>query len=322
METLKVSICITVFNEERTIAPLLDSLLAQTKNPSEIVIVDGGSNDNTVQIIKHYQKKDKRIRLLMELGTVAHGRNVAIDLSHYTIIAHTDAGCVAEKDWLQKLTEPFKHKEIDLVAGFYKMQAKTSLQTAMNVYHGVPPERFDATGFLPSARSVAFRKKVWEEVGGYSEKLDKAGEDTLFIYEAIEKGFKIARVKEASVVWNEPGNLSFWDSTKKFYQYAKGDAQAGIWWHPQMQLSTHNIKISAIFVRYFLGLLLLMMSFKNISFLALLFFGFSLYLAWSIFKWRDVITELKARIWLPIIQISSDLAVMAGFTVGIIKIRK
>lgn len=316
MEPIKVSVCITVFNEEKAIAQLLDSLLTQTKKPSEIVVVDGGSNDNTAQIIRHFQKKDKRIRFLVEPGSVAHGRNTGVEVARFPIIAHTDAGCVARKDWLERLCQPFRHKEVGVVAGFYEMPAKTPLQKAMNVYHGVPPERFDATSFLPSARSVAFRRSVWEEVGGYSEKFDKAGEDTLFIYEVIKKGFNIVRVKEAIVDWEESADLSFSDSIKKFYQYAKGDAQAGIWWHPKKQLATHNIKISLIFIRYLLGLFILFLSLTDTRFFVFLLFSFFVYLAWPVFKWRAVIYDFRARVLLPLVQISSDLAVMAGFISG------
>ena len=49
---MKVSVCITVFNEEGSIGELLDSLLKQTKKPGEIVIVDGGSKDKTVDVIR------------------------------------------------------------------------------------------------------------------------------------------------------------------------------------------------------------------------------------------------------------------------------
>jgi len=313
---MKVSVCITVFNEQETIGKLLDSLLFQTKKPKEIVIVDGGSKDKTVQRVKHYQKKDKRIKLLIEPGNVAHGRNTSIEVARYPIIVHIDAGCTARADWLEKITSLFKHREIDVVAGFYKMKAAYSMQKAMNVYHGVVPERFDAITFFPSARSFAFRKKVWEEVGGYNEKLEKAGEDTEFIYKIIRRGFKMAKVMEAQVLWNEPAEFSFKDSLKKFYQYAKGDAQAGIWLHPKRQVAAHNIKISAVFVRYFLGFALLIFSIRNPALFVALVLLLLLYIFFPIFKWRDVIGDWKARAWLPVIQISSDAAVMAGFIYG------
>ncbi len=77
----------------------------------------------------------------------------------------------------------------------------------------------------------AFSKKVWQDVGGFDDSLTLSGEDTKFFYSALEKGFKIKRVKNALVDWVEPEHFGFKDF-KKFYYYAKGDAQAGIWWHP------------------------------------------------------------------------------------------
>src|SRR3989304_5681633 len=106
---MKLSVCITVLNAEGLIAPLLQSILSQSKKPNEIVIVDGGSKDNTVEIIKHFQKKNKSIRLLLEKCLRARGRNLAVEISNNDIIAMTDAGCIAQKDWLEKITAPLVH---------------------------------------------------------------------------------------------------------------------------------------------------------------------------------------------------------------------
>ena len=64
---MKTSVCLTVFSEEKSVSDLLGSLLIQTKKPDEIVIVDGGSIDKTVDILRHFQKKDSRIRVLSKM---------------------------------------------------------------------------------------------------------------------------------------------------------------------------------------------------------------------------------------------------------------
>ncbi len=314
---MKVSVCITVFNEERSIGGLLDSLLGQTRKPDEIVIVDGGSQDKTVGIIKDYQKKLRQIRLIIEPGSIAQARNLSIKSARSSLIAQTDAGCVAKKDWLEKLIAPLKQKEIDFVAGFYQMIASSPFGQAIAPFHGIPAKRFDANSFLPSARSMAFKKKVWRRVGGYSEKLDRAGEDTLFVYNVLKKGFKIARVKKAIVYWQLP--KTFGQSLRKFYNYAKGDAQAGIWWHSQQRFASHNIKISLIFARYLFALLLLIFSLRFSCLLSGLVVLLILYLLWSIWKMQDVVMDWRAKLWLPTIQITSDLAVMTGFIIGTIE---
>ena len=216
---------------------------------------------------------------------------------------------------MKKITKPFENREVDFVAGFYHMTGDSSLQKAVAPLHGVPPERFDVNKFLPSARSMAFTKKVWQEVGGFNEKLERAGEDTLFNYKVLQKGFMMVRVKSAIVYWEVP--KIFKESMQKFYIYAKGDAQAGIWWNPAQRLATHNLKILTIFIRYLIGLLFLILSFRYNSLSAYLLVSLAVYLFFSIYKMRDVVKDWRSRAWLPIIQICSDVVVMGGFISGL-----
>ena len=58
---MTISLCITVFNEEKYITALLESIVSQTKQPDEVIIVDGGSTDKTVALIKPYQSKIKNL---------------------------------------------------------------------------------------------------------------------------------------------------------------------------------------------------------------------------------------------------------------------
>src|SRR3990170_1428898 len=314
---MKVSVCITVLNEEGSVGELLDSLLSQTKKPDEIIIVDGGSKDKTVELIRHYQKKDKRIRLLIEKGSTAHGRNTAIKTAKFPVIASTDAGCVAKRNWLEKITEPFKYQNVGLVAGFYEMEAQNPMQEAMNIFHGITPKMYDPIKFLPSARSVAFKRSVWVDVGGYSEKFEKAGEDTEFFYRLVKSSVKIVRVKEARVEWRETATFTLADSIKKFYQYSYGDAQAGIWWHPEKRLASHNIKISLIFLRYAFGLIFLLLSIVNPKILLILLILVVLYILWPFQKVYFLTNSWRAGFWGIPLQFIADFSVMAGFARGI-----
>jgi glycosyltransferase involved in cell wall biosynthesis len=311
---MNVSICITTFNEEGSVGALLDSLLAQTKKPDEIIVVDGGSTDKTIEIISHYQKRFGGIKLLKEKCSRAKGRNLGVELARNQIIAITDAGCLAHKDWLKNITEPFNQDRVDISAGFYKMIGQNDKQKVMSIFLGVTPRHFDIN-FLPSTRSMAFRKSAWEEVGGFPEGQGNSAEDTDFNYKAVKLGLKYARVKSAVVEWGMP------ESIKVFFQkieaYAKWDIQYGIWWHPTQALASHNIKALLVLLRYLFATTLLILSFwyTTLPYLLVLIF---LYL---IFSFRKIFVEFgdwRLALWGPVVQITTDFAVISGFVLGIL----
>lgn len=322
---MKISFVSTVFNEEKTIDIFIESLFRQTTMPDEIIIVDAGSRDNTVKKMKNDLTSARirgsgksKLKIFVKPNlTIAQGRNFGIERATGEVIAMSDAGCVLHKDWLEKITKPFIKNDPDIVAGFYRMTGSSSIQKVLSVYLGIPSQKFDTERFLPSARSVAFKKSLWQKLGGFDEKLDRAGEDTLFNYQAIRAGAKFIRVKNALVDWEVPKGLR--EGFKKFYVYAKGDIQAGIWWHPTQRGSTHNIKIFSIFLRYIIGFTMFVFSFQYEILGRVLLAAILFYLVWTIWKMRYLVTDYKTRLWLPIIQIISDIAVLSGTSMGILR---
>ena len=311
---MNISICITVLDEEGTIAPLLDSLLNQSKKAKQIIIVDAGSSDKTVEIIRHYQQKEGRVKLLVEPCNRGRGRNLAIEIAKGDIIAMTDAGCIADKNWLKKLTAPFATGRVDVSAGFYKMTANNSFQKAEEVYLGITPNNF-GYDFLPSTRSVAFTKKIWEQIGGFPEDTGGVAEDTVFNYKLIKSSAKLSRVKDATVEWGMPDNLKdfFW----KIFGYAKGDVKSKIWVFPGKGVMSHNIKALLVLIRYVLVLVFLILTLKFQLPLAYLGILFLIYLIWAFRKIYLAFGDWKTALWGPVLQITSDFGVMGGFLKGL-----
>lgn len=310
---MKVAVCVTVKNEEASISGLLDALLTQSKKPNEIVIVDGGSTDKTVEIIRHYQQKDSRIKFFGGEFSPAQGRNYAVEIAKTPIVAMTDAGCIPQRKWLARIIEPFKNKNVEEVAGFYKMMGDSPLQKAAKVFLGVTSRKFDI-GYLPSGRSIAFKKSLWEKVGGFPENLPKTAEDTVFNENVARAEAKVARVKNALVEWGVPDNLQL--IITKMYNYAKGDAKSKLWITKSKGLMSHNIHSLSVFGRYLLFLLLLVGIFnKQVSPIWLIL----ILLIYSFWAFRKVYLEegnLLAGVWGVVLQYAGDFAVMAGFLSG------
>lgn len=313
---MKVSVCVTVYNEEDSVGKLLESLVHQSRKPDEIVIVDSKSTDSTEEIIKRFKSKHnfKNIKLIVEKCSRAEGRNLSIKHAKHNIIVMTDAGCVAKKDWLENITNSFSETSTKVVAGFYDMTGERSIQKSAKVFLGVLPEQFNEN-FLPSTRSIAFRRCVWKEVGGFPEKLDDTAEDTVFNLRLLNYNVKILCVKDARVEWVMPTH--FKEIAHKMYSYAKGDARAGVVKFPSKGISSHNIKVILKLLRYIFFILLLILGLRmNYIFIFLLVFLLLLYSLYSFYKVFKKTGIIFAGLWGIVLQYTSDLTGIWGFVVG------
>ena len=141
---MKIAFIATVCNEEKTIKPFLESVLAQSRPPEEIIIVDAGSTDGTLKILKKYQQKSSMIRIIeLKNANRSIARNQAVKLAKNKLIAVTDAGCVADKHLLERITAPFADKAVLSVAGFYRPITNSLLQQAVAPFLAVMSDQFN-----------------------------------------------------------------------------------------------------------------------------------------------------------------------------------
>lgn len=98
-----VSVILAVYNEEKYIQTCLNSLLKQDYQPLEIIVVDDGSKDNTLQLIKQY--KNIELFQLKHQGT-AISRNFGASKSQGKILVFVDADMEFEKNFISKLVQP------------------------------------------------------------------------------------------------------------------------------------------------------------------------------------------------------------------------
>ena len=111
----KISIYISVYNGEKTISKAINSILKQTMLPYKILIINDGSKDNTLKILKSFGKKIKIINN-KNMG-LAYSRNLALKTLNTKYIACIDADVELEKNWTKKMYDRIKKNDVHWIGG-------------------------------------------------------------------------------------------------------------------------------------------------------------------------------------------------------------
>ncbi len=312
MATIQVSLIATLKDEAGSVRGFLDGLLGQSRMPDEIVLVDGGSTDGTIEEIEGARADAPvPIRLIEAPGTnISEGRNVAIGAAAHELIAVTDAGTRPDPSWLEELIAPLERdSSLAVSSGFFLPGGSGWRQRTLAIAITPQREEIDPETFLPSSRSVAFRRDWWSRVGGYPEWLRHC-EDLVFDLELREAGASFAFAPDSIVVWDaRPDLRSF---ARQYFNYARGDGHANLW--PKR----HALRYSA----YAFGLALLTgRRRKGLARLVALA-GLLGYEAKFFRRLRRIppsrlpSEQLRAYAYLPLIVAVGDVAKMVGYAVG------
>jgi glycosyltransferase involved in cell wall biosynthesis len=319
-----ISVVATVLNEGDHIRRLMDSLVTQTCQPDDVVFVDGGSHDQTVDVLREYADRLPLRVIVLPGSSISQGRNRAIEAARNEIIAVTDAGVVLDNEWLERITRPLlADKSVEVVAGFFHADPHTLFEASMGATVLPLPNEADPDTFLPSSRSVAFRRSAWQAVGGYPEWLDYC-EDLVF--DLRLKAISAPQVFEPrAVVYFRPRE-SLKAFFKQYYHYARGDGKADLW------RKRHAIRYATYLVAVPVLLLMGIRGRGVLRLLAAILFsaGASVYLRQPYLRLRVVLREaarigyvrvtlksnLEAVAFVSIIRVVGDVAKMIGYPVG------
>lgn len=224
-----VSLVVPVRNEAATLPALIAGIEAQTCPPAEVILVDGGSTDDSVARARALTAGDDRFRLVpAPAGTPGRNRNAGAAAARHEWIAFTDAGTRADPDWLERLVEQVRRNpSAEVVYGHYEPVADHFFARASALAF-VPPtvERPGGRMRGPSIASLLLRRGVWEAAGGFPDL--RAAEDLLFMEAVAEGGFRVAWAPRATVRWqlpSSPGSLF-----RRFSLYAFHNALIGRQW--------------------------------------------------------------------------------------------
>lgn len=177
-----VSVIVPVYKAERWLHRCVDSILAQTMDDFELLLIDDGSPDRSGEICDEYAAKDSRVRVFhKENGGVSSARNLGLDSARGEWISFVDADDWVEVDYLVGLTE---NLDADIIVGgmrdtkgnVYLLESQLYLNSEIGGFI----EQYNGECFVRASWGKLIHKKIIEN---YNLRFDlnvRCGEDTLF----------------------------------------------------------------------------------------------------------------------------------------------
>jgi glycosyltransferase involved in cell wall biosynthesis len=198
MDSPLVSIVIPCHNAERWVADAIESALAQTYSPTEVLVVDDGSTDGSVDIIKSFGERIKLI--LQNHGRASKARNRGVEKASGEFIHFLDADDILFPECVTRKMEVALNEGADVV---YSGSFFFNLEANAGAYESHAPSRNDRPGLVAHIISSSLvttlllcRKDRLVNLGGFNEELTNGQEHELLLRLALT-GTKFAYVPKA-----------------------------------------------------------------------------------------------------------------------------
>ena len=229
IEKLDITVVVVARNEARNIGACMSALARQTLAPSEVILVDDGSTDETVRLAReacpHLRVIESATR------SIAINRNVGWHAADTPWIAFVDADCEAPENWLETLAAAQTRTGASAVGGGNVPPADDgahyrALGAMLNTFAGsrgstqgsVPTEERD-TDHLPGL-NVMYARDALETVGGFDPRFARMGEDEDLSTRIRDLGYRMVVTPGADVVHRQRPDLKSW--ARNMRNYGKG----------------------------------------------------------------------------------------------------
>lgn len=187
MDNPRISVIVPVYNAENYIQRCVDSILSQTFTDFELILINDGSRDTTLDICNAYLNKDSRVRVMnKQQGGVSSARNLGLENAKGEWITFIDADDWIEKDYLGHLMSADTNADI-IVAGFQYVNGEgEQLRCSKRVRASLSPVlSFDELFLLPHLMTTPWGKLyrmgvIRTNCLRFNERM-KMGEDTCFV---------------------------------------------------------------------------------------------------------------------------------------------
>ncbi len=212
-ENIKVTVVMPVYNAYDYLRPALDSIICQTFTELELICVDDGSTDHSLHILREYQEKDSRVRIITETNAgPSTARNKGLDRARGDYVLFFDADDFADPTFIEKLYNKAVADNLDIAIAKYDVynDKKATFEGVIKCDHG---EIFDAGETVSKAThpneifqctttyvwNKLFRMSFLKEKGLCFDPELRVFEDAYFIVTSLSLASAVGKVHEVLV---------------------------------------------------------------------------------------------------------------------------
>jgi len=197
---MKISVCIPCYQQVEYLSEAIESVLAQTLKPHEIIVVNDGSPDDTRYVAMEYPT----VRYIEQVNKgLASARNTGIMNMTGDYLLPLDADDIMKDNCIQRITDTIaENPDADVISPSFKNFGKDNSQIIL--MENPQLDDFRPIGGVPMNRVAYFsaiKKEVLLEVGGYSPKMTWGWEDYHLWLNLLSKGKKIVTIPEVLVLY-------------------------------------------------------------------------------------------------------------------------
>lgn len=213
MQAKLVSINLTTYNRGHLLGRCLDSILSQSYNNSEIIIVDDASDDNTKEIVKNFQKNYNNINYFkheFNKGN-AFARNTALrNCNGYYVAFMDDDDEWIDQDKIKKQVNIFErttNNRLALICTSVNLINKDGISTPKIIEKpkNLKNHILQRNGIIYSP-TVLTKKEILEEVGGFDENLSRGVDSDFYRICIVKNNYDVYFMPEITVNIYEYGN--------------------------------------------------------------------------------------------------------------------
>lgn len=204
---MKISVITLSLNSEKTIKKSIKSIIDQTYNNIEHIIIDGNSNDKTINIIKKFKKENIKIFFNKKKG-IYNSLNLGIEKSTGDLITILNSDDIYnDNSYISNVISKFKTSQIDYL--FSDVNYFDHNINDITRYYKSPnnPKKMIKYGIIPAHTSLVIKKEVLNYVGMYNENFKIAGDFEFFLRLFNIKELNFTKI-EGIYVYMKSGGVS------------------------------------------------------------------------------------------------------------------